>query len=194
MGHQKGKDRTKGGGKEFYETDDEFFELLDWEFGFGLDAAASKQNAKCKNFISKAVNALLDTILWEKICPAGKSVFLNPPYTRGMVNEFLRKAYETSWKGTTVVVLVHTCTDTKYWDQWVWGKAAEVRHVKGRLRFWLGKQGNTSDLPHSVIIYRPKYYGETYQSSFDWKGAYKRLIGPLPIRSKKTREIERYEK
>jgi len=136
MGHQKGKDRTKGGGKEFYETDPEFYALLDWEFHFGLDAAASDDNAKCAAYITKERNALtLDWIAEARHTIHGVNIFLNPPYSRGIVNEFLRTCWEASQRGATVVVLVHTCTDTKYWDDWVWGKAAEVRHCKGRLNF-----------------------------------------------------------
>jgi hypothetical protein len=74
----------------------------------------------------------------------------------------------------------------------VWNKAAEVRHVRGRLKFWLGKECNVSDLPHSLIIYRPRYLGITLQTSWDWKADYLKRIGPLPVRDKNTREIVRY--
>jgi hypothetical protein len=79
-------------------------------------------------------------------------------------------------------------------------KASEIRHIKGRLPFWShkpdknGKLGNTSDLPHSLIIYRPRsLIRRTHQFSWDWKKSYKETLGPLPIRSKKTKEIIRYE-
>ena len=110
-----------------------------------------------------------------------------------MINGFLQKAWQTSQAGATVVILVHTCTDTAYWNDWVWDKAAEVRHIKGRLRFWLGNEGNTSDLPHSLLIYRPYYFGSTHQISWDWKKAYMHRFGLMPIRGKETRQIKYYE-
>lgn len=193
MGNQKGKDRTVGGGKEFYETDPEFYDCCNHEFHFGLDAAADKNNTKCNTYISKSEDAI--SVNWVKKCKITKigiSIWLNPPYSRGLVNEFLRKCWEASQDGATVVALLHTCTDTKYWQEYVWDKAAEVRHVRGRLRFWLDNEGNTSDLPHSLVIYRPYYNGPTFQTSWDWKSNYIKRIGPLPVRDRDTREIIKY--
>jgi len=190
---KRGKDRTPGGGKEFYETDPEFYDCCNAEFHFGLDAAADKNNAKCKAFISKEQDAI--GVDWLEKCPAtmlGKSIWLNPPYSRGLINEFLRKCLDASQRGATVVVLLHTCTDTKYWQDYVWDKAAEVRHIRGRLRFWFDKTGNTSDLPHSLVVYRPFYKGPTLQTSWDWKSDYISRIGPLPVRNRDTREITKY--
>lgn len=195
MGRQPGKDRTPGGGKEFYETDPDFYEICDYEFRFGLDAAASDINKKCKAFLSKEDDALtIDWINEARHTKYGVNIWLNPPYSRGMVPQFLQKCWEVSQYGATVVCLVHTCTDTKYWDNWVWDKAAEVRHIHGRLRFWLdqpdknGNYGNISDLPHSMIVYRPYYLGCTFQSIWKWKVDYIERFGKLPIRDIKSRD------
>lgn len=197
MGNQAGKDRTPGGGKDDYETDDDFYTICNYEFRFGLDAAASKYNHKLSNYFNKEDNSLEQS--WF-IASNGRSTWLNPPYSRGMVPAFLEKSWEESQVGLTVAVLVHTTTDTKYWDDWVWDKAAEVRHMKGRLPFWSqepdkkGRYGNTSDLPHSLIIYRPFYDGPTFQSSWDWKASYIKRFGFIPVRDKKSkkREIKYY--
>lgn len=204
MGHQKGKDRTPGGGKEDYETDPDFFSVCNHEFQFGLDAAASDYNHKCAAYLTKVDNAILvDWIKAARHTKFGVNIWLNPPYSRGIIQDFLRKCWETSQDGATVVALVHTTTDTKYWDTWVWDKAAEVRHMKGRLPFWgnepdkHGNYGNTSDLPHSLIVYRPRYMGITLQTSWDWKKAHFDRIGLLPRRDKKSKDkkiIEYYER
>lgn len=205
MGHQKGKDRTPGGGKECYETDPDFYAICNYEFQFGLDAAADEHNHKCKAYLTKADDAIsmswIDTA--RQCTKSGINIWLNPPYRRGIIQEFLRKCWEESQAGATVVALVHTTTDTRYWDTWVWNRAAEVRHMKGRLQFWgqdpdkKGRYGNTSDLPHSLIVYRPRYLGVTLQTSWDWKKAHFDRIGLLPRRDRKSKNkkiIEYYER
>lgn len=192
MGNQAGKDRTLGGGKEYYETCPDFYKICDYEFEFGLDAAANNFNKKHVNFFSKEENSLV--IPWKPNIKPGKSVWLNPPYGRGMVPAFLEKCWKESQLGCTIAVLIHTCPDTKYWCDWIFGKAAEVRHVRGRLNFWLpepdkkGNYGTVSDLPHSLIVYRPRYLGETYQSSWKWKDDYIERFGKLPVRDKKSKD------
>lgn len=186
-----GKFRTNkaggGGGTEFYETDPDFFKIVNYEFNFKLDAAASADNAKCDNFFTKEDNSL--TKEWIKY----GSIWLNPPYSRGVVNEFTKKSCVTGTKGATVVMLLHTCPDVGWWYDWIWGQASEVRHLKGRLNFWFGNSGNKSDLPHSLIIYRPRNItGVTHQIVWDWRAAYFKYIGPIPVRNKKTREIIYY--
>ncbi len=194
MGNQAGKDRTVGGGKEIYETDPDFFAAVNAEFNFGLDAAAEQHNSKCSSYIDKALDALAATVNWILYCVVGKSIWINPPYSRGMVPAFLQKAYETSQNGIDIVLLAHSCQDTKYWDDWVFGKAAEVRYIKGRLPFWgpepdkKGKYCNISDLPHALIVYRKRWTGPTHQYSWDWKQAHRRFIGPIPKRDRKSKD------
>lgn len=43
---------------EMWETPQQFFDMLDYEFCFELDACAVKENAKCKNFYSPEQMAL----------------------------------------------------------------------------------------------------------------------------------------
>jgi len=56
------------------------FDLLDHEFHFDLDAAATADNTKCTRFISPEQNALTMAD-WP-----GKSIFLNPRTARGWAN------------------------------------------------------------------------------------------------------------
>jgi phage N-6-adenine-methyltransferase len=62
--------------REDWGTPPDFFQALDTEFGFTLDAAASPANALCPRYWTKADNALVQP--WTGI------VFLNPPYGRGI--------------------------------------------------------------------------------------------------------------
>lgn len=78
-------------------------------------------------------------------------VFCNPPYGRYM-RDWVRKCYEASCEGATVVLLAHARTDTRWFHGWVYGKANEIRFVRGRLRFGDGKQ--SAPFPSLIAVYR----------------------------------------
>ena len=143
-----------------WRTPPEVFGPLNTEFGFVLDAAATKDNALCPKFITKKMNTL--TTPWDHDGTGnlrGKAVWLNPPYNR-QVGKFVQRAYEQSRAcGATVVVLVMACTDTQWWKDWAW-KAEEVRFVTGRIKFLdskTGKPGNAAPKGSAVLVFTPKY-------------------------------------
>lgn len=121
-----------------------FFEVLDAEFRFTLDPCATAYNAKCATFFTKAEDGLSQD--WG--C---HTVFCNPPYGRHM-RAWARKCYQSSRQGATVVLLAHARTDTRWFHDWVYGKA-ELRFVRGRLKFGDGRQ--SAPFPSLVAIYRP---------------------------------------
>lgn len=137
-----------------WETPQRFFDALDAEFDFEVDAAASEQNHKCSVWYGERIDALaLKT--WASV-PC--SVWLNPPYSRA--SEFLAKAAEQARLGLTVVCLLPSRTDTAYWHAHVWDRerntwrpGVEARFVKGRLKFGTGK--NSAPFPSVVVIFRP---------------------------------------
>ncbi len=129
---------------EEWATPPAFYAELHAEFGFTLDPCATRQNAKCATFFTKADNGL--TSDW-----GSHTVFCNPPYGR-TIGEWARKCHEASLNGPTVVLLVHARTDTRFFHDWVYGKA-ELRFVRGRLKFGDGKQ--SAPVPSLVAIYRP---------------------------------------
>ena len=83
----------------------------------------------------------------------GGAVFCNPPYGKDICN-WVRKAYEESQRGTTVVLLIPSRTDTAYFHDYIYGKA-ELRFVRGRLKFTdeSGTPGGSSPFPSLVVIY-----------------------------------------
>ena len=139
---------------EEWATPQAFFDALDAEFHFTLDAAASAENAKCIAYLDKERDAL--TCHWPTYSldwPTVHSVvFCNPPYGRE-IGRWFAKAREAQSQGCTVVMLAHARTDTIWWHTHVQGIASEVRFVKGRLKFGNGKQ--SAPFPSAVIIYRP---------------------------------------
>lgn len=91
-------------------------------------------------------------------------MFCNPPYGRN-INEWVKKGYEESQKpGTVVVMLIPARTDTSYFHDYILhGKAAEIRFLRGRLKF-TDEDGNAKDsapFPSAVVIWRSKDMGQS---------------------------------
>jgi len=124
---------------EEWATPQDFFEQIDKEFHFNLDACATAENAKCDKYYTKEQDGLSQE--WNGI------VWCNPPYGRS-IGMWVKKAYESK---TTVVLLVPARTDTKWFHDYVLGKA-EVRFVKGRLKF--GGCKNSAPFPSMLVVYR----------------------------------------
>lgn len=87
-------------------------------------------------------------------------MFCNPPYGR-TIGDWVRKAYEESLKpGTQCVLLIPARTDTAYWHDWIFGKASEIRFLRGRVKF-VGEDGESKQsapFPSAVVIYRGNNY------------------------------------
>ena len=129
--------------KENWTTPQWLFDQLNEEFEFTLDAAASDDNAKCQKYFTERENGLLRS--WE-----GETVFCNPPYGRKLA-ELVKKAYEEGQKtGTTVVLLIPSRTDTRFFHDYILGKA-EIRFLKGRLKF--GDAKNSAPFPSLIAVY-----------------------------------------
>jgi site-specific DNA-methyltransferase (adenine-specific) len=134
------------------------------EFGFTVDAAATAHNTVCAVWFGPdkvpggyTYDAL--AIDWLKDYGPGP-YWLNPPYSK--CREFIAKAASEAKKGCTVVCLVPSRTDTRWWHAHVWDDqkhaprpGVEIRFVKGRLKFGnTGKPENGAPFPSVVIIFR----------------------------------------
>ena len=124
-----------------WETPQNIFNKLDNEFNFTLDVCALAETAKCKKYYTPETDGLKQG--WNGTC------WMNPPYGR-QIGEWLKKAYEESLKGNTIVCLIPSRTDTKYWHDYCM-KASEIRFVKGRLKF--GNATNSAPFPSAVIVF-----------------------------------------
>ena len=122
-----------------WETPQDFFDRLDAEFRFDLDVCATPQNAKCKTYFTKADDGLTQD--WIGTC------WCNPPYGRE-IGKWVKKASESK---TTVVMLLPARTDTKWFHDYIYGKA-EIEFIKGRLKF--GSSKNSAPFPSMIVIFR----------------------------------------
>tara|TARA_Y100000310_G_scaffold258604_1_gene267067 strand:+ start:450 stop:941 length:492 start_codon:yes stop_codon:yes gene_type:complete len=125
-------------------TPQDFYEKLSWRLGpFDLDPCATASNTKCENFYTEADDGLSQD--WT-----GHTVFVNPPYGRG-VEKWIEKGFLAGKDpDTRVVMLIPARTDTKYWHEYVM-KAAKIYFVKGRLKF--GDSTNSAPFPSAVVVF-----------------------------------------
>ena len=136
-----------------WRTPKAIFDKLNAEFHFDIDAAATKENALCPIFFTKEDDALSRDWIVIPRERRLQAVFVNPPYSRGNLPAFHQKAAQEALKQlVTVVMLVPANTDTAYWHEWVFGKASEIRFVKGRISFD-GMESGTPRFSSAIVIY-----------------------------------------
>ena len=126
-----------------WETPQALFDSLNKEFKFNLDPCATKANAKCKRFFTEKENGLNER--WHP-----SRVFMNPPYGR-VIGRWVHKAWFEAQGGAVVVCLLPSRTDTKWFHDYILGKA-EIRFLKGRLKF--GGSENSAPFPSMVVIFK----------------------------------------
>ncbi len=125
-----------------WETPQELYNALNSEFGFTLDACASVDNAKVATYYSEdSLNKPWCGVVW-----------CNPPYGRE-IGKWVKKGLESAHAGTTVVMLLPSRTDTKWWHESVM-TASEIRFIKGRLKF--GGAKNSAPFPSVIVVFGPK--------------------------------------
>ncbi len=117
------------------------FDALHAEFGFETDVCALPENAKCPTYFTPESDGLSQS--WRGVC------WMNPPYGRTMP-KWIRKAFESSLEGATVVCLIPARTDTAAWHDYC--MKGEIRFIRGRLKF--GGHTNSAPFPSAVVIFR----------------------------------------
>ena len=124
-------------------TPKDFFNELDKEFNFTLDPCSTDENHKCEKYFTIKDNGLDQD--WSK-----DVVFMNPPYG-GHTADWMRKAWLESKKGSVVVCLIVSVTDRSYWHDYIFPYAAQIRFIRGRLKF--GDSKTTAPFASAVIIF-----------------------------------------
>jgi phage N-6-adenine-methyltransferase len=127
---------------DLWPTPQSTFDALDREFGFETDVCAIASNAKCGHYFSPEMDGLAQD--WRGVC------WMNPPYGRS-ISKWMRKAYESSLQGSTVVCLVPARTDTAWWHDYA--MLGEIRFIRGRLQFNGVKD---APFPSAVVVFSAK--------------------------------------
>ena len=137
---------------------------LEQEFNILCDAAANAENKKTRNvwFGPGSEPRWQDALAipdWQESTGV-RNFWLNPDYAAVMIAAFMKKAYEESLKGATVVCLVPVSGDA-WWINYAL-KAQEIRYIRGRVKFVgyddQGNQVNGSPMFSScVVIFKPQW-------------------------------------
>ena len=131
------------------ETPKYLFDKISSIFNFSLDACALPENAKCEIYYTPEDDGLSK--------PWMGGVWCNPPYGRE-ISSWVKKAYEESQKeyNSFVLMLLPARTDTKWWWDWVQGKAT-LFFIKGRVKF--GDHNVGAPFPSVLALYIKDFQG-----------------------------------
>jgi phage N-6-adenine-methyltransferase len=129
---------------DLWSTPQDFYNKLNEEFNFDLDPCSTHENAKCERHYTIVEDGLKQN--W-----GGSTVFCNPPYGR-VLGKWVEKCYNESLKAnTTVVMLIPARTDTRYFHDYIYKEAKEIRFLRGRLKF--GECKNAAPFPSMVVVF-----------------------------------------
>jgi len=115
-----------------WQTPKAVYQVLDAEFGFDCDPCPHQPKG--------------DGLKSEW----AQCNFVNPPYGRELP-KWIKKGFEQWQQGKTVVFLIPSRTDTRWWHEYCM-KATEIRFIKGRLRF--DDQKNSAPFPSAIVIFK----------------------------------------
>jgi len=162
--------KTDGADRDEWRTPEWLYKLLDDEFKFDLDPAATDGNAISPYYFTQDDNGLA--------MPWWGNVFVNPPYSR--MKAWVEKGYTEILNNNCnlVVMLIAARTDTVAW--WNFIRQGEVRFLKGRLRFGLPleyiaeqqqkilsgelppdhkiKTLHSAPFPSAIVVFRKHFY------------------------------------
>lgn len=166
------------------ETPPDLFALLDKQWRFKIDLAASRNNALCDLFFDEKQDSLSQKWKWG---PA----FLNPPYGNG-IEAWVKKAFMDvrKYSNSPSVLLLPARTDTNWFQEWVLDGADEVIFLKGRIQFWFEGEpikiqekknaeytGRMIDcqapFPSAIATYAPWLFNTRKFYTWDWKNGEK---------------------
>ena len=129
---------------DLWSTPRDFFDDYNAVYHFDVDVCATAENALCAKFYSPEDDGLSKE--WRGVC------WMNPPYGRE-ISKWMKKAYESSLHGVTVVCLVPARTDTAWWHEYA--MKGEIEFIRGRLKF--GGSKNSAPFPSAVVVFQRSY-------------------------------------
>ena len=150
--------------KDHWRTPPGLFTDLSARYGpFTLDVAADARNHLCDHWYGPgglAEDAL--AVSWRH--PDGTvRAWCNPPYSRGMIDRFMRKAAAEARLGhARTTFLVPACTDLPWWHDLVWDNerhrfrpGVEVEFFRRRVRFLRpdGRPAGSPNFPSVAVTF-----------------------------------------
>ena len=129
-----------------WETPPDLFDKLNDEFLFEVDLCTNGINSRCDNYSTDIVR-----FFSEGKYKVFNSFWMNPPYSRGNINKCMEHAYKISVDNKIVVCLVRFDPSAKWFQEWVDGKATEVRMLNKRVKFRGAK--DSYNFPCCIVMY-----------------------------------------
>lgn len=124
------------------------FDQLNEEFHFTIDVCASHGRQMVERYWDPETDGLKQR--WY-----GETCWMNPPYGRE-IKHWVEKARRAVQVGrATVVGLLPARTDTAWWHDHIIGASAEVRFLRGRLKFLdaKGVERHPAPFPSAIVIW-----------------------------------------
>jgi site-specific DNA-methyltransferase (adenine-specific) len=159
-------------------TPPSLFKLMDDRFHFLLDASCTSENCLTTRglFIDTGYDALklkwhgeLDYNSFQK---QYEPIFVNPPYSRGNIDRFIKKGYEESLKGATVVMLLPMDSSTTVFRECCM-KASEWIIFYPRVKFLrpngIPFSGSPKFGSFACVFKQDEFGGSPVVSSMKWK-------------------------
>lgn len=143
--------------RQHWATPPDFFDAIDSEFDFVLDAAATKNNRKVTAYFGPDHHVTSrDDMFTADISKVDGTIYLNPPFAAMMPIVSLATIWQQQKK--TVVVVGPVSPDTAWWRALEFS-ASEIRFLRPRIKFIsphpeLTESSNRSI--NSLIVFRPK--------------------------------------
>ena len=151
-----------------WQTPQDLFDKLNYEFRFDVDVCANSLNTKCDLYIDKNIDSL--SVDWKNQKNPHFVFWMNPPYSRGNIDKFCKKAYEESQKGCTVVGLL-PLRSASWFHKYVM-KAHEIRFLTRIVKFIdpdTGKQTKGSpNFDSIIVVWKPGHVDAPTISSYEW--------------------------
>jgi phage N-6-adenine-methyltransferase len=138
--------------RQEWETPPDFWEVINAEFHFEMDACAIPKNTKCVLFVTPEQDGL--TVTWAE------RTWCNPGFSN--IGAWLRKAIEQVARkepadrlGTHIVVMGLVNPSTDAWSQWGL-RASEIRLLSPRVQFVapFGVKQTSNPRENALFIFR----------------------------------------
>ena len=157
-----------GGGSADWQTPPELFERLNRRYRFNYDAFASHENALLPlwstaggTFFTRKTDGILAelsgfgadglTYNW-----GGHRVFMNPPFTRGFIEQAVEKAYNERENAEIIVAILPAATETRWFQNFILPHC-DITWLPRRVRFINPETGEPGDSPtigHVIAVFK----------------------------------------
>ena len=157
--------------RQEWATPDDFWQVINTEFDFQLDACARADNAKCENYITPEIDALSPLVNW--IDEQTRCVWVNPGFSN--MTPWVTKAYDEAQKypDAVVVVMGLPSFSAKWWRELVLPKASEIRLLSSKQRVQFvappGIKQTTNNRNNCIFVFRKKRrQTDAHVWNWDW--------------------------